>query len=144
MGENTRENWRQGYGLQQPGQYFENRQTYDERTGPNWRESMMPRANPAVLFGPEDGRVAVDLMPAPVPEEHLHRNPKSYEDAMKPEIQLLQFRGQGPAPELPQDPALWRNEDWQNYFSWVSSDPEQFRMLRDVYERLYTHYFQQG
>jgi hypothetical protein len=140
MPKSTLENRKEGYGLEQPGQFFRSPQTYRELDGANWRESHTPRANPGIIMGTEDGRV-------PVPDALLNREPTPRTDDKwifgGPEAELTRFRGQGEPPPLPDDPQAWGDQEWTVYFEWVASDPHQFQMLMEVYDALDLHYNRQ-
>ena len=144
MGQNTLENQKPGFGLERPGQFYDRPQTYRELDGANPYQSFLPPVDPGVLLGVDGGQVETRLMPAPVPEDRLHRNPRSYADAMRPEIELTQFRGQGAPPPLPENPERWEQMDWDAYFRWVATDPSQFSMLREIYQRLTNFHERQG
>ena len=144
MSQNTLENQKQGFGLERPGQFYDRPQTYRELDGANPYQSFMPPVDPGILLGTEEGRVEVRPMPAPIPDDRLHRNPKTYEDVVRPEFELTQFRGQGDPPPLPEDPAKWEDIDWRVYFEWVSTNPAQMQLLQQTYEMLQTHYKKQG
>ncbi len=124
-----------GFGLESPGQFYNNPQTITELEGPDWRESYIgPRVDPGVLLGHEQGRVAVP--DALLSYEHNPALDRDQRDGTNksimggPEIELLtSFQGQGPAPDLPADPSRWRDDDWNQYFNWVSTDPHAFRAL---------------
>jgi hypothetical protein len=145
MSQNVLEGQKKGYGLEQPGQFYAYPQTYRELDGPEWRESFMDPAIPQVLLGNEDTRVGVRQPSLEVPPDKLHRNPQDYWSIIKPDVEAItQFRGQGDPPPLPEDPEKWEDIDWRVYMEWVATDPQQFQMLRQVYDMLDQHYRRQG